>query len=158
MAVRIEVAISGLERALGAIAGLARLPEDELLSAIGALGESQTRRRVEETKTGPDGQAWPPNIEDHSILLETGRHLRDSITFVVGAGEVAWGAGWEFAHVHQFGAVIRPKDAPKLVFQLAGRTVHAAKVTIPARPFVGLSEADVGEIRELVTDMLGALP
>ena len=64
----------------------------KLLEELGALGESQTRRRIESEKTAPDGTAWKPNIEGHSILLESGRHLRDSVAFVAhGAEEVEWG-------------------------------------------------------------------
>lgn len=129
----------------------------ELMTMIGALGESQTRRRIEEEKTAPDGSAWPPNKEGTSILRRTGRHLLDSIAFEAGSNEVQWGSSWEFAHVHQYGATIVPKSADALAFQIGGRWVHAQRAVIPARPFVGLSSENAKEIEELATDWFGGL-
>lgn len=130
---------------------------EKLMAELGALGESQTRRRIEVEKTAPDGTPWKPNIEGHSILLETGRHLRDSIAFIASADEVQWGESWEFAHVHQYGATIAPKSARALIFMLKGKKTGAKKVTIPARPSVGISEANAHEITEHVSDFLGRL-
>ncbi len=144
-----EMHVTRLALTAGAAAGL--------LEEIGALGESQTRRRIEVEKTAPDGTPWAPNREGHSILLETGRHLRDSVAFIAGTDEVQWGESWEFAHVHQFGATIAPKAAKALIFKLNGKTVSARKVTIPARPSVGISAANAREITEHVSDFLRVL-
>jgi phage virion morphogenesis protein len=139
------------------IDGLARLDEDALLTTIGATGEMQTRRRIEEEKTAPDGSAWPANRAGTSILLQSGSNLRDSIAHDVGGGATEWGASWEYAHVHQDGAVIKPRDAKRLSFMIGGERVFARQVTIPARSFVGLSEANKSEIVDVVTDFLGVL-
>lgn len=54
------------------------------------------------------------------------------------------GAG--IARVHQFGAVIRPKRGPFLVFPgPTGGLIFAKKVTIPARPFLPITQG--GEIK-----------
>lgn len=136
---------------------LTEFDEVELMSTIGALGESQTRRRIEEEKTGPDGQAWQPNTQGTPILVETGQHLLYSIAWTASATEAEWGSPWPLAHVHQDGMTIRPKNGKALQFQLGGKFVAAKSVTIPARPFVGLSEENRQEIIDRVTDMFGVL-
>lgn len=127
----------------------------ELMTGIAALGESQTRRRISEEKTAPDGSAWKPNTEGTSTLLQTGQHLLQSIASEASSDMAEWGATWEHAHVHQDGMTIVPKNARALIFQIGGKTVGASKVTIPARPFVGLSSENEAEIEELITDVLG---
>lgn len=129
-----------------------------LMSAIGALGESQTARRITDEKTSPDGVAWAPNMNGTSILLETGRNLLGSLAWRASDDEAEWGASWEYAHVHQDGATIVPKSAKALLFRIGNRTIGAKRVTIPPRPFIGLSDENRSEIRELVTDMLGLAP
>lgn len=157
MSVGMTITVDGLGPALALIDGVATLDENALLTTIGATGEMQTRRRIEEEKTAPDGAAWPANRAGTSILLQSGLNLRDSIAFDVAAGAAEWGSSWEFAHVHQDGAVIKPRDAKRLSFAIGGERVFARQVTIPARPFVGLSEANKSEIVDVVTDFLGVL-
>ncbi|MCB1535529.1 MAG: phage virion morphogenesis protein [Rhodoblastus sp.] len=155
--VGIVVEISGLKLAESLLAKILAFDETELLTAIGAMGESQTRRRISDEKTAPDGAAWPPNREGTSILLRTGGNLLGSVAYIVGSGEVQWGASWEFAHIHQDGAKISAKNAKALFFRIGGQKVAAKSVTIPARPFVGLSDDNRKEIEELVTDVFGRL-
>ena len=154
----IQIDVAGIERAIGAIGRFAKLDEGTLLTAIGAMGEMQTRRRIESEKTSPDGAAWPPNREGTSILLRTGSHLRDSIAYQVAAPVVRWGSSWQFAHVHQNGATIVAKNAKRLFFVSGGAKRSPPKVTIPARPFAGVSAANLTEIGRVVTDFLGRLP
>jgi len=145
------------DAALAKLAPIFDFDAPELMTAIGALGESQTRRRISEEKTAPDGTPWQENNEGTSILVETGQHLLASITWASSADEAEWGATWEWAHVHQDGMTIVPKNAKALVFSIGGKTIHAKKVTIPARPFLGLSEDNRQEIIDVVTDVFGAL-
>lgn len=128
---------------------------DELMSAVGALGETQTRRRITSEKTAPDGTAWQQNAEGSSILQRTGSNLLDSVAHTFSSSEAVWGAGWEFAHVHQGGMTIHAKSADRMVFKIGGRTVAAKSVTIPARPFVGLSSENKAELDDLLTDFFG---
>lgn len=128
-----------------------------LMTAIAAMGESQTRRRISEEKTAPDGSAWKPNIEGTSILMETGQHLLQSIASESSTDAAEWGATWEYAHVHQDGMVIKPRNGKALMFMVGGKMVSVRQVTMPARPFVGLSEDNRQEIEDLVTDVLGGL-
>ena len=148
---------ANLEAALKLVGGLADFDAAPLLEEIGALGESQTRRRISDEKTAPDGTPWRPNLAGTSILLATGQNLLASIAYTSDGAEAVWGAAWEYAHVHQDGAVITPATAQALAFKIGGRTAFAKSVTIPARPFVGLSAQNRVEIDELVTDHLGRL-
>ena len=148
---------AALDAAIKAVGELVTFDAAALMEEIGALGESQTRRRITDEKTAPDGTPWPPNLEGTSTLLRTGQNLLASVGFVSTADEAEWGAAWEFAHIHQDGAVITPKTAQALRFKLGGKTLHAKSVTIPARPFVGISDENRGELLELVTDHFGRL-
>lgn len=148
---------SGLAAAIRALEPLVSFDGLALMEAAGALGESQTRRRVEEDKTAPDGTPWPPNQEGTSILLATGEHLRDSLAFRASADEAEWGASWEHASVHQEGAVIRAKNAERLAFTSGGKFSRPKQVTIPARPFLGLSDDNRAELEALVSDHFGGL-
>ncbi|KZM49454.1 phage virion morphogenesis protein [Labrenzia sp. OB1] len=155
MSVSIQLDSSDLEEALVRLRPLLEFEPASMMDAIAALGESQTRRRIESEKTAPDGTPWADNHEGTSILRQTGRNLLDSVASRSSATDAEWGAAWEFAHVHQYGAVIEPKDAKALAFQIGGQPVFAKRVTIPARPFVGLSTGNEAEIEDLVTDFLG---
>lgn len=156
--IRIVIDTSELDRIVPYFSRLGHLDRAALLSDIGALGESQTRRRITDEKTSPDGAPWPPNLAGTPILVESGQHLLASVAFIAGgADEVQWGAGWEFAHVHQSGATIEAKNAAALVFKIGERTVGAKSVTIPPRPFVGLSAENAEEIEELVTDVIAGM-
>ena len=53
--------------------------------------------------------------------------------------------------------MITPKTAQALAFTIGGKPVRAKSVTIPARPFVGLSEDNRAEIDDLITDHFGRI-
>ena len=58
--------------------------------------------------------------------------------------------GHERAGIHQTGGVIRAKTAKGLAFTLAnGESAVVGSVTIPARPYLGISEAEREEIEEV---------
>ena len=129
--------------------GLARLAgwtEDmrgqlgDLPEALGALVESQTRRRIEEERTGPDGTPWPAwspryaatRHSGHSLLQNEG-DLLDSIFHEVTGDGVEIGSGLVYAATHQFG--------------------HEER-SIPARPYLGLSADNEAEITALIADLM----
>lgn len=156
--VSIQVDVGDFDRAFRALRPIFDFEPDELMSAIGALGESQTRRRIESEKTSPEGDPWLPNRKGTSILMETGQHLLYSVAWTASADEAVWGAAWEFAHVHQHGATIVPKNAAFLaVPNPAGGIFRAKEVTIPARPFLGISTENAEEIIDEVTDHFGVM-
>lgn len=120
---------------------LSRLRTRELGEAVGAVVESQTRRRISEEKTAPDGTPWAPWSSEYAkersrrgggSLLERSGALVDSIAFEVSGDEVIVGSPLEYAGAHQDGT-----DA------------------IPARPYLGLSDANVDEVVRVIEDYLG---
>ncbi|WP_150526275.1 phage virion morphogenesis protein [Roseibium sediminis] len=155
MSVVLSVDTSGFDKALVRLEPLVDPNLGMLAEILSGVGESQTRRRIETEKTAPDGTEWPENAEGTSILRRTGAHLLDSVASQSSGSTAEWGAAWEYAHVHQFGAVIKPKTAKALGFHVGGKFVRAKKVVIPARPFVGLSKENEAELVDVVTDFLG---
>lgn len=158
--VSIVIDASSIDGALEKLRPILEFEPAELMSAIGAMGEMQTRRRISSEKTSPDGAAWPPNLKGTSILVETGQHLLASVAHSSSAEQAEWGASWEFAHVHQDGMTITPRNArylavPAAAFGAGDGVRYAKSVTIPARPFVGISDANAQEIIDLVTDHFG---
>lgn len=134
-----------------------------LFEKIGSYGVRSTQARFL-SQTAPDGaawQAWNPAYAElrgpGSILTRSGA-LVQSLNFQAGLSEVRWGSPMIYAAVHQFGATIVPKNARTLAFWLSSSSyvgsqlVLARSVTIPARPYLGLSAADTDEIVALAGD------
>jgi phage virion morphogenesis protein len=130
------------------------------LKNIGQQIVKSTRRRFDQQKA-PDGQPWKPLNPEYAkgkrgtkILQEQGMRggLLGSITYRVGPDSVTIGTNKVYAAAHQFGATILPRTADRLVFRLGGRVVFARKVTIPARPFLGISAEDRAAILQVVGD------
>lgn len=155
--VRIEINMADISAVNALVTRLADFDASELVSDLVRLGEMQTKERVRSGGPGPDGEAWPPNLEGTPILYRTGKHLEGQITSSASGSSGEWGCAWEFAHVHQYGATIAPKNADFLAFSIGGKRVHAKKVTIPPRPFVGVSADNARELKQHVTDFLGRI-
>ena len=136
-------------RELGALnAQLARLSAldlDGLTADLALQGESQTRRRISDEKTGPDGAAWPEWSEGYAAtrhggqsLLESDGHLIASLESGADGDTAWWGSDMVYAATHQFG------DASR---------------NIPARPYLGISAQNKRELADLIDHFLrGVLP
>lgn len=119
-----------------------------LLDAVGAIVESQTRRRIADEKTSPAGKPWDDWSEAYAAskhgaddahdahpgeLRESGGHsllvldggLLDSVQFLVTGEEVEVGSNLKYA---------RRQNA--------------------ARPFLGLSKDNEREVVEIIDDFL----
>lgn len=124
-----------------------------LLEDIAWEGETQTRERFS-TETGPDGQKWPDSLRKKLFGGETltrDGHLGDDISSAATDTQAMWGSNKIYAAIHQFGGVIKAKTAKGLAFQLAdGTNVVTRQVTMPARPFLGLSDEDRQDIQATV--------
>ena len=142
----IAVTFQGLEVARARLSALARIEFHELMDGLARMGQQQTQRRIEEEKTSPDGAKWKPTVDGRAPLFVTGAHLARSIDHSASATEAHWGTGWIGARVHQFGATITPKSAKRLHFQLGGKSVFAKKSVIPARPYLGVSDANARDL------------
>jgi len=127
-----------------------------LFDAIGAALVTSTQQRMERGQA-PDGSVWPPSIR---ALAEGGKTLIDkarlfqSITHEASATGVEVGTNVIYAAVHQFGATIEAKTERGLRFRIGDQFVTKQSVTIPARPFLGLDEADESMIENKVGEWL----
>jgi len=145
-----------------ALSRLAQATEnaEPILRGIGEYLRNSTADRFK-SQTDPDGNPWTPLSPDYQAdkdnnpdkILTLNGYLR-KIVFQVEGDAVLVGSNMEYAAIHQFGGTIRPKTARALKF--GDRMV--ASVTIPARPYLGISDADAAEVEALVSDYLqGAL-
>lgn len=140
-----------------------------LMDAIGSWLQDSAKRRIEETKTAPDGTAWEksfrevnagarhPDADEDAPVQRAGKTmylsgaLAKSLTHCARRDSVDIGTNLIYAAVHQFGAMITPVNATALAFFLAdGRRVVTGSVTIPARPYLGISADDEEQIAEFV--------
>ena len=140
--------------ALRSIAGLQKLVANPapMLRAIGVGLASNTRDRFNEAKD-PEGNPWAPLLPAYAAIKKGPGILRGaqnmsgglqgSITSFADGSRVIVGTNKIYGAIHQFGGTIRPKKpGGRLVFRLASGVVFAQSVTIPARPFLGLSAID----------------
>lgn len=139
-----------------------------LLRAIGVALARNTEDRFED-ETAPDGSAWAPlsplyrpHKRGAGILRAAAMHggLQGSITSFVEGGAVIIGTNKIYGAVHQFGATIRPRNPRgRLILRdWKGRAFGAAReVTVPARPYLGLSRFDETTILEVTEDYLDAV-
>lgn len=124
----IEIRPEGLERLNFRIGRLMQGLKNPapMLWELAAEGESQTRRRMESEKRGPDGTPWPEWSPGYAAtrhggqsLLEASGALIQSITAFADRQTAGWGTNVIYAATHQFG-----------------------RGGIPDRPFLGVSDED----------------
>lgn len=141
----------------------------DLLSRIGSLAESQTRRRIDDEKTSPDGTPWTPwsaayektRHGNHSPLVSS-RSLRDSIEFQVERNKVRIGSALVYAGVHQdgFDGAVQVPAHVRRVTQAFGKALKSPvsqsvgaftrQMTIPQREFLGLSRTNQAELLSVI--------
>jgi phage virion morphogenesis protein len=132
-------ALDGLEGRINRLAGFDRA---DLFDQIGAVLESSTRERIGATKRGPLGEVWPAwspayaatRRPGHSLLVGE-QSLLDSIQSYATADQARVGSDMIYAAIQHFGA---DDDGG-----------------IPARPYLGISDQDEADIRDLLTGVLG---
>lgn len=151
----IKADIAPLRTILGKYMELAGHPLP-LMETAGGILENSTRERFMSGRA-PGGIPWPVSkraqLQGGRTLIDKGG-LVSSITHRVTDRSVEVGIipkteSAKFAYVHHFGATIRPKRAPALVFRAPdGHLVITKQVTIPRRPIIGLDEADRTDLME----------
>lgn len=153
----IESYANGLEALDGALSRMALLGQHPrpIWEALGQYGESSTRMRFK-NQAGPDRKRWVPSIrarqQGGQTLVQKARLLR-SISHNADNNGTSWGTNVIHAGVHQFGAVIKAKSAGALRFRMpGGGFVTVKKVTIPARPYLGVNAEDGREMLALAHD------
>lgn len=130
-----------------------------LMHAIGVGLVGSTHQRFI-SQTDPEGQAWQALNQDYAstkrnsrVLTESGR-LRDSVNARASNDEVRVGSNVVYAAIHQLGGTIRPKNGEALIFRIGDRLIKAKSVTLPARPYLGISVQDEAMIAETVFGFL----
>jgi len=149
--VSLKYNLSDIEKLQNKIAQLGKLDTADLMSSIGVEIESQTRRRLSDEKTAPDGSAWEALSDDWKErkrkgvkiggvlvsssggILEFEGSLIDSITSESGSDYVEVGSGEPYAAAQQFGFEER---------------------NLPARPYLGLSDENMDDLAAVVNDFV----
>ena len=151
---------------------------DELRDGIGAILETGARRRIAETKAGPDGVPWVPWTPVYANKRPTGKSLLqdsggmlDSIQFETSTDTITVFAATEYAPAHQFGfdGLVTVPTHNRRIEQAFGKPLpfpvittvkeHQARRRLPARPYLGMSAEEVDEIEALVDNLAAeALP
>ncbi|MFC1025381.1 phage virion morphogenesis protein [Pasteurella multocida] len=98
----------------------------------------------------PDGTPWQPLSEEYKQskrknpdkILTLDGHLSETLRYQVSNDGVEFGSDRVYAAIHHFGGSIQPKTAHAL--HVGGRFFK--NVTIPARPWLGISEKDQAEM------------
>jgi phage virion morphogenesis protein len=147
----IEISITdiGGERIKRRLARLSQMDTKSLLDDIGAVIESQVRRRIEEEKESPDGKAWEELSSRYEKrkkkrssggILQLDNHLLDSMQYEVRGDEIIVGSNLIYSWTHQEGRKFKKSGA--------------GEAEIPARPYLGLSSSNRDEIKETIADWL----
>jgi phage gpG-like protein len=111
----------------------------EVIEAIAVNMAEEARNLVlegHENGTAPDGSKWAPKVDGEPSHLVDNSDLRGAWHLATERDGFTISNAKIYASVHQNGATIRPRNAKRLAFKLAGGMVFARKVRIPARPMV----------------------
>ena len=146
----------GFDKALGKAAH--KLGNTQaLMESVGDALVSGTLKRFSDQED-PQGKHWEPSAraaEEGGETLTDTATLRNSIDYAATSDKVMVGSNLPYARIRQKGGTIKPKKAKKLVFKgRGGKKVAVDEVTIPARPYLGVSADDMKEVRETISDFL----
>ena len=133
---------------------------------VGQYVQRQTIKERFDKEQAPDGQKWKPHSEmtkkmrakrhktgNMKILKDNGE-LRRSITYEAGNNYVKVGSVLKYARVHQFGANIRVSKKQKAYFHYRGFHIKKSIITIPARPFLGLTQQEREHIKSMLKSFI----
>lgn len=157
--IRLDGNVSALLRKMRAYS---ELDKKNLNAALAETVRESTLERFRQSRA-PSGKKWKTSIRAATTggktLIATAQ-LRNSIKSYSDETGFAVGTNAKHAATHQFGEpgrTIRAKTRKGLRFQVGGRwvTKKQVKVKIPARPFLGLSEGDMQEIKATVEEFIG---
>ena len=158
-----DIRLEGDTRAmLRRIRSFSEIDRRSINAALAQGVRESTLERFRQSK-GPDGRRWKSSkraiLEGGKTLVKTGQ-LRNSIHTRSDASGFAVGTNAKHAATHQFGEpgrIIRARRKKVLRFQYNGKWVSKkqVRVKIPARPFLGLSDEDMQEMKATVEDFIG---
>lgn len=114
-----------------------------LMQAIGAIVEGSTRERFG-TKTAPDGTSWAA-LRPSTVAIKNGRG-----SLMVDRGDLMR----SITHHATAVSIEVGTDRPYAKYLQTGTKKSDGTQRMVARPFLGLSEDDFTDIRELLNDFL----
>ncbi|MBP0439437.1 phage virion morphogenesis protein [Tianweitania sediminis] len=150
------------------------------MAAIGAAMLQSTQRRFER-ETGPDGKKWAPlrprtaaarigrGRRGTANILRVSTRLYQSLTFEASNTEARVGSNVVYAAIHQLGGAIDMPERQQTIHLSTGKrkrfvrsaakrkesravTIGAHQVRMPARPYLGIDQADRDTITSIVAD------
>lgn len=142
---------------------LAEIDKKGINASISEAVRESTLERFR-TEKSPEGKKWQQSIrasKKGGVTLVESAGLKNSIKSVADSSGFAVGTNKIYASTHQLGAknrriTIKAKTSKGLVFQVNGKWIRKkqvnVKVNIPARPFLGLSDDDMQEIKGTIQD------
>ena len=151
---------SNLEQLISRLDRISGIDKAGVMRAVAEGLRTSTQERFR-TGNAPDGSSWEPSKRASEkkrgkTLVQSGA-LKNSIRARADATGAAVGTNKIYAATHQFGdeRTIRAKNGKYLKFKVGGRfvSVPVVRVNIPARPFLGISQSDDEEIRELLEEV-----
>lgn len=157
-----DIRLQGDTRAM--LRRIRHFSEIDRRSINAALADVVRESTLERFRQGrdPEGRRWKASIraanEGGRTLVQTAQ-LRNSIHARSDASGLAVGTNVKHAATHQFGEpgrTIRARRKNVLRFRVNGRWVSKkqVRIQIPARPFLGLSDEDMQEIKGTVEDFI----
>lgn len=156
--IRLDGDVSALLRKMRAYS---ELDKKSLNAALAGAARESTLERFRQSRA-PSGKKWKTSIRAAATggktLIATSQ-LRGSIKSYSDETGFAVGTNVKHGATHQFGEpgrTIRAKTSRGLRFQVDGHwiTKKQVKVKIPARPYLGLSEEDMQEIKATVEEFI----
>lgn len=158
----ISVRVDGEVDAL--LARLEHMSGIDKAGVMNAIAEGLRTSTVERfaSEESPEGTKWKPSVRasrQGGKTLTNSVGLKNSIKAQADGAGAAIGTNLVYAATHQFGdeRTIRAKKSRYLRFQIGDRwvSVPSVRISIPARPFLGISKEDEEEIKAILDEALG---
>ncbi|WP_296639189.1 phage virion morphogenesis protein [Roseinatronobacter sp.] len=147
--VQVELTLQGIEGAARALGQLAETDIEDMAYNVGERLTQGAQERIATEKAAPDGTPWTAwsdryarTRKDSQSLLVQSRDLMDATGNHTTGTTVRVGNNLVYGAIHQMGGEIE---------NAWGRGIS---VTIPARPYLGVSPADRDAIEALIADTL----
>ena len=155
VSVKLDGDVKGL---LERLKSLSDVDKAEVMRAIAEGLRTSTIERFR-TEKSPEGVKWEQSARAKAAggkTLTKSAALRNSVKAKADSKGASVGTNLVYAATHQLGAerTIRAKNVKNLKFKVGNRWVSKQKVSIeiPARPFLGISDEDMKEIRHLMIE------
>lgn len=122
-------------------------------AVLRTMATKRYRRAVKASTRGKYLRQAVAKADSRKILQVTGG-LRNSMVMRVEGGRVIVGSAHPAARIHQLGGTIKPRKATRLSIPVGNRLVQVRSVTIPARPFLVVTETDEEKILRVFVEWL----